>query len=53
MAAITDYEIKISLCEGDFEQSIGRLPKDQNEFDKWAHWVEKGLLKDILIGDSW
>lgn len=26
---IEDYRITISLCEGDFERSMGRKPKDQ------------------------
>ena len=26
------------------------LPKKQNEFDEWARWVEKGLLKVKLTG---
>ena len=41
---IDDYKIIIALCEGDFEQSMGRKPKDQEEFNDWAALAEKGLL---------
>jgi hypothetical protein len=41
---IKDYTIAITLCEGDFEQSMGRKPRDQDEFDEWARLAEKGLL---------
>lgn len=41
---ISDYKIAIVLTEGDFEQSMGRKPKSQDEFDTWASLAEKGLL---------
>ena len=55
MTRIKEHEIRIDLCEGDFEQSMGRAPRDQAEFDEWACLAEKGLLSgqidwDILYG---
>jgi hypothetical protein len=41
---INEHKITITLCEGDFEQSMGKEPKDQEEFDEWAGFAEKGLL---------
>jgi hypothetical protein len=37
MAQIKDYRIVIELCEEEFELSMGRKPKDQQEFDEWAY----------------
>ncbi len=52
---IKDHRIVIELCQGDFERSMARKPRDQNEFDDWAALTEKGLLNghidwDILYG---
>jgi hypothetical protein len=41
---IYDYRIIIILTKGDFELSMGRKPKSQEEFDRWAELAEKGLL---------
>ena len=41
---IQDYKKTKTLCEGDFEGSMARKPKDQEEFNKWAALAEKGLL---------
>ena len=51
MAHIKDYRIVIELAEGDFEQSMGRKPRDQNEFDEWARLAEKGLLNGHIDWD--
>jgi hypothetical protein len=44
MTGIKDHRIVIRLCEGDFEISMGRRPRDQREFDEWARLTQKGLL---------
>ena len=41
---IEEYKITITLCDGDFERSMGRKPKNQEEFNDWAALAEKGLL---------
>jgi hypothetical protein len=46
-----DHKITITLCDGDFEQSMGRKPKDQEEFDKWAELAEKGLMNGHIDWD--
>jgi len=51
MAEIKDYRIVIELAEGDFESSMGRKPKDQDEFDDWARLAEKGLLNGHIDWD--
>ena len=48
---IDDHKITITLCEGDCEQSMGREPKDREEFDKWAGLAEKGLLNGHIDWD--
>jgi hypothetical protein len=50
-AEIEDYKINIVLSDDDFEQSMGRRPKDQQEFDKWAMLAEKGLLNGHIDWD--
>ena len=50
-AVIKDHQIIISLSIGDFEHSMGREPKDQDEFEKWALLVEKGLLNGHIDWD--
>ena len=52
---VKDHQIIISLSAGVFELSIGRKPRDEDEFEKWALLLEKGLLNghidwDILYG---
>ena len=44
MSQAMEYEICITLSIGDFIESMGRVPKDQSEFDTWAQLAEKGLL---------
>ena len=51
MGRIRDWRIMIELCEGDFERSIGRRPRDQDEFDDWARLAEKGLLNGHIDWD--
>ena len=51
MTRIKDHEIVIQLCEGDFEMSMGRKPRDQEEFDDWAHLAEKGLMNGHIDWD--
>lgn len=51
MYEIKEHEIFITLSEGDFIESMGRVPKDQEEFDKWASLAEKGLLNGHIDWD--
>ena len=51
MEVIKDHEIVIPLCAGDFERSMGRKPKSQEEFDDWAVLAEKGLLNGHIDWD--
>lgn len=51
MADIKDHTITILLCDGDFEQSMGRRPRNQDEFDQWAYLAEKGLLNGHIDWD--
>ena len=44
MPEIVDYIITINLSEGDFIESVGRMPNNQDEFNEWAKLAEKGLL---------
>jgi hypothetical protein len=51
MTGIKDHRIVIELCEGDFETSMGRKPRDQEEFDDWAHLAEKGVMNGHIDWD--
>ena len=51
MTGIKDHRIVIGLCEGDFETSMGRKPRDQEEFDDWAHLAGKGLMNGHIDWD--
>lgn len=51
MTQIKDYPIVIELCEEEFEMSMGRRPRDQNEFNDWARLMEKGLLNGHIDWD--
>jgi len=44
MLEIEEHEICITLSEGDFIESMGRVPENQGEFNKWAELAEKALL---------
>jgi len=41
---IKEHKIVVTLCAGDFEASMARKPRSQEEFDEWAYLAEKGLL---------
>lgn len=51
MTGIRDYRIVIELSEEEFEMPMGRKPRDQEEFDDWAHLAEKGLLNGHIDWD--
>jgi hypothetical protein len=51
MSKIKDYKIVIELSEEEFELSMGRNPRDQDEFDEWARLAEKGLLNGHIDWD--
>ena len=44
ICVIGDYTITITLSDGDFVESMGRMPENQEEFEQWAVLAEKGLL---------
>ena len=46
------YTITLTFCDGDFEISMGRTPRDDEEFEEWAYLLERDLLDghlDILF----
>ena len=49
--AYREHTITLTLCEGDSEMSMGRTPRDDEEFDEWAHLCEKGLLNGHIDWD--
>ena len=46
-----EHTITLTLCEGDFEMSMGREPRDDEEFDEWAYLCEKGLRNGHIDWD--
>ena len=48
---IREHTITFTLSEGDFETSMRRKPKSQEEFDDWAHLCEKGLCNGHIDWD--
>ena len=46
-----EHTITLTLCEGDFEMSMRRRPRDDEEFDEWAYLCEKGLLNGHIDWD--
>ncbi len=52
VTGIKDHRIVIELCQGDFERSMGRKPRDQEEFDDWAALAEKGLQNGHIDWDT-
>jgi len=48
---IRDRKVVIHFCAEEFEMSIGRKPKNQEEFDEWARLAEKGLLNGHIDWD--
>lgn len=51
MSEIKDHEIHITLSDGDFVESMGRMPENQDEFDRWAELAEKGLMNGHIDWD--
>jgi hypothetical protein len=51
MTEMKDYRIVIDLCEEEFELSMGRKPRDQDEFDDWARPAERGLMNGHIDWD--
>ena len=51
MVEIQERRIVIELCAGDFAWSMGRRPRNQEEFDDWVHLAEKGLLNGHIDWD--
>ncbi len=51
MTGITDYRVIIELCEEEFELSMGRKPRDQDEFDDRARLAERGLMNGHIDWD--
>jgi len=46
-----EHTITLTLCEGDFEMSMGRKPCGDEEFEEWARLCEKGLLNGHIDWD--
>ncbi len=46
-----EHTIAFTLAEGDFERSMGRKPKNLDEFDAWALLCEKGLRNGHIDWD--
>jgi len=42
---IRDYQVVLSFSREHFERSMNRRPRDQEEFDRWAFFMEKGLFE--------
>jgi len=51
MTRIKAYQIVIELSENEFQRSMGREPRNQDEFDRWAQLAEKGLLNGHIDWD--
>jgi hypothetical protein len=49
---IKDYQVVLSFSGEHFERSMNRRPKDQGEFDRWAFFMEKGLLEGNIDWDN-
>jgi len=48
---IREHRIILQICPEEFELSMGRKPKSQAEFDRWAALAEKGLLSGHIDWD--
>ena len=46
-----EYKIEIFISGGDFEQVFGRKPKDENEFQEFCSYCEKGLMNGHIDWD--
>ena len=51
MSKIRDCEIVLSLCPEEFEMSMGRKSKDQEEIYERARLADKGLLNGYIDWD--
>lgn len=49
--AMREHTITLTLTEGDFEMSMGRKPRDEDEFEEWARLCEKGLCNGHIDWD--
>lgn len=48
---IKERDVVITFCPEEFEMSMGRKPRNQEEFDEWARLAEKGLLNGHIDWD--
>ena len=48
---IKDHAVVLPFSPDEFEMSMGRMPRDQEEFDEWARFAEKGLLNGHIDWD--
>ena len=46
-----EHTITLTLCESDFEMSMGRKPRDDEEFEERAYLCEKGLRNGHIDWD--
>jgi len=51
MLKIKDWRIRIELCEGDFERSMGRRPRIRVNSMSGRAWLRKGLLNGHIDWD--
>ncbi len=49
---IRDHKVVLSLSAVEFERSMGRTPRDQKEFDRWAFFMEKALYEGNIDWDN-
>lgn len=42
-----EHKIEFTICERDFLEVFGRMPKNREEFDRFAEHCEKGLKAHI------
>ncbi len=46
-----EHKIEFVIGEGDFEGVFGRKPKDDNEFEEFCYYCEKGLRNGHIDWD--
>ena len=46
-----EHTITFILTVDDFEMSMGRKPRDKDEFEEWARLCEKGLCNGHIDWD--
>ena len=49
---IKEHQIVLMFSAGDFEQSMGRKPKSQEELAEWAHLAKKCMLNGYIDWDT-